>query len=201
MKRFETSDEWLTEATDRVLRAEIYRRCAVHVPPVRVSVGFGTRGLSNGALAQTLPRGLALDGVNEVYIRPTLHDPTEVLTVLVGELIRASFDGKAPNGKRVEIALANMGISMLRGSAVRGGLIPTPELETDLRALAESLGDYPRANGLDIAAAARAKQSTRMIRCECSGCGFLFRTSQSWIDKTGTLSCPSPYCASLVNIG
>ena len=200
MQRFDTSDEWLTEATDRVLRAEIYRRAYITVPPVRVSVGFGTRGLANGTLAQTLPRAMSLDGVNEIYIRPTLHDPTEVLTVLTGELIRAAFDGKAPNGKRVEAALANMGIAMQRiSNAVR--LYATTQLEADLRALAESLGDYPRANGLDITAATRVKQTTRMIRCECTGCGFLFRTAQSWVDKVGGLTCPDANCGHAVKVG
>lgn len=200
MQRFETSDEWLTEATDRVLRADILRRTRVHVPSVRVSVGFGTRGLANGALAQTLPRAMSLDGVNEIYIRPTLHDPSEVLTVLIGELIRASYDGKAPNGKRVEYTLGNMRIAM---SKTAGGvrLFPTVELETDLRALAESLGDYPRANGLDITAATRAKQTTRMIRCECDTCGFLFRTAQSWIDRVPTLRCPDSLCGGSVKAG
>lgn len=38
------------------------------------------------------------------------------------------------------------------------------------------------------------KQSTRMRKCQCDACGFVFRATRVHIEATLELRCPSPDC-------
>ena len=35
-----------------------------------------------------------------------------------------------------------------------------------------------------------AKQSTRLIKCECAECGYTMRTTTKWIETLGAPLCP-----------
>lgn len=198
--RFDTAEEWLTAAVDDCLRGYLATR-GVAVPPVRVSVGFGTRGVGAEVRGQTLPAGMSADGVNEIYIRPTVHDPAEVLTALIVELVRASLDAAAPDGERVAKRLRTAGLVVGTGKGAVNCASPGDELLSMFADMAGpmSLGDYPRENGLDVSAQAK-KQTTRMIKCLCGTCGFTFRTTAVWIARR-TLVCPDEHCRGPVTVG
>ena len=37
----------------------------------------------------------------------------------------------------------------------------------------------------------RKKQTTRLIKCSCSACGYTARTSRKWLDTAGAPICPT----------
>lgn len=38
------------------------------------------------------------------------------------------------------------------------------------------------------------KQSARMMKCECTECGYLVRTAKKWLDEKGPPHCPDHGC-------
>jgi hypothetical protein len=63
---------------------------------------------------------------------------------------------------------------------------PGAELAEHLNALCVKIGPYPHAS-LDRSQA--KKQSTRMLKLECAGCGYTVRTTAKWIEA-GMPTCP-----------
>jgi len=64
----------------------------------------------------------------------------------------------------------------------------------------ESLGPLPHAP-LEALSSDKKKQTTRMIKCECSDCGFTFRTASKWLEGGSDLRCPDNDCRGLLNVG
>ena len=64
--------------------------------------------------------------------------------------------------------------------------VASPELKTRLDAMAAELGPYPHAA---MNTNAIKKQTTRMVKVECAGCGYIVRTTEKWIE-VGLPTCP-----------
>ena len=178
---FETREEWL-QAAASMLREPMRDSARVSVPDVRIRTG-----------GQTWARAASADGVNEITVRVDVHDAIEVLCILGHELIHAALDCKGAHGKAFQRAFFGMGYTGNPKSADAG-----EELRAKYTMLAESLGQYPSADGLAVAAQKR-KQTTRMIKCACQECGFIFRTTSKWVEGR-TLTCPDADCAGNVEV-
>jgi len=59
-------------------------------------------------------------------------------------------------------------------------------LEDRLLELVAPLGPYPHAK---LSNRKVKKQTTRMLKVLCGGCGFTCRTTQKWLDEVGTPTC------------
>lgn len=189
-----TREEWLDAAVD-AMRPAWERRTGLSIPKVRVGVGFPSGGLRSAVGGQTWTRASSPDGINEITIRVTLSDPVEVLAILGHELVHAAMDCKGGHGKRFASAMSMIGYVGSPKASEAGNV-----LKQELTALAEALGEYPGDAGLAVEAEKR-KQGTRMIRISCNSCGFVFRTTQKWVDKAaGSLSCPDYECGGDVTV-
>lgn len=197
-KLFGTSDEYLRAAVDEV-SAAITLRIGRVVPPVRVSVGFPAGGIRSNVEAQTFPRKMSLDGINEIFIRPTVHDAQNAIELLMVELVRAAYDGRGDTGKRVNASLEKVGFNVSSLGKLTA-YVPSPALRMEIKGLADSLGAYPREEGLNIVLLQAKKQTTRMVRIECTSCGYTFRTSDRWI-RSIEIQCPDKSCGGEVQVG
>lgn len=188
-----TREEWLTEAVhllDGLLPDTIERT------PFRVSVGFpvGTRG-GNGGKAIGQCHYAAADGIPQLFIHPELTDPLRVLDVLLHERIHAVL----PVGTGHKRLFAQVATACgLAGKPT--ATVASDDLKPVLQAVADTLGEYPHGR-LDYEQARGRKQGTRMIKCECTGCGLVFRTTAKWLDKVAGLQCPDVECGSEVLVG
>lgn len=189
---FETREEWLQAAAD-ALRQPFAERADLTVPPVRIGVGWPSGGMRTRTGGQTWARAASVDGVNEITVRVDVHDAVEVLAILGHELIHAALDCKGGHGKTFQRAFTRMGYVGSPKTHETG-----EQLRSEYAVLARALGDYPSADGLAIAAQ-KKKQTTRMIKCECPVCGFIFRTTAKWVEGR-TLICPDEACQSAVEI-
>jgi len=185
---FATSEEWLQAAVDTSLRSVVQTITGMVIPDVRIGVGFPSTGKSGSTLAETWPRKAANDNVNEITVRVTMSDPVEVLGVLLHELIHVGFDGKYGHGKRFQKEFARLGFM-----GDPKGHMMSPELRNNLKTLADSLGVYPRKEGLQEFIA-KHKQTTRLHKVICQTCSLNFRLTQKWIDKAVQLDCPDRAC-------
>lgn len=173
-----TREEWLQSAL-RVLQAELLPELD---KDVLVSVGWpGGRGNKDNTIGQCWhqPR----DKPDHIFISPVLTDTGEVLSTLLHEAIHVVCgEGVGHAGEFITLA-KRVGFMAPWKS--------TPESETLKEILADfakDLGKFPH-QGLSPMPKS-IKQSTRMVKCLCSKCGWTCRTSRKWID----LGLPTCYC-------
>lgn len=184
-----TREEWLTEAVrllSDLLPDDVQRA------PFRVSVGFpvGKRG-GNGGKVIGQCHYMASDQVPQVFIHPELTEPVRVLDVLLHEYIHACAPMAGHKAEFGRIARHAGLAGKLTATVASDDLVPV------LQAVADTLGEYPHAR-LDYADAKGKTQTTRMLKCECMDCGFLFRTSSKWAGSVTALQCPDVDCGGAV---
>lgn len=189
---YETREAWLAAAAVE-LSAIIRDRSGLECPAVRIGVGWPAAGRRSNVLGECWVSKAAGDGINEIVIRITATSPTEVLAILTHELIHAALDCQGKHSGAFKRAHGALGFV---GSAK--GSEPGGELDATLVRVAEELGAYPGAQGLNVpgkgASSAGDKQTTRMIKVECDTCGFTFRASRQWLDRAAGLRCPDADC-------
>lgn len=196
---FDTREEWLQTAA-LTLRNPVREVTGLEIPErVRIGVGFPRRGIRSNTLGECWSASASRDGIHEITIRITEHEPAQVLAVLLHELLHAALDNK--HGHAGAFAKAHKAVGF-EGSARES--IMSHGLRLKLESLAEALGEYPGARGLTALdeGSGPKKQATRMIKCECETCGFTFRTTAKWIATAGgdDLECPHPSCIGTIRI-
>lgn len=173
-------EAWLIAATSK-LRETVFREVGHDIPTVRISVGFPGGGSARKRIGEYWHGKATQDGIPQIFISPVLTDAVEHLDTLVHELVHACTPGAGhgPKFKKLGLAVGLVGKPRSMGAG--------DALKEKLKALALELGEFPHA-GVNLSD--RKKQSTRMIKCECTHCGYTVRTSRSWIDVWGAPICP-----------
>jgi hypothetical protein len=179
----ETREAWLQDLASRI--RPWYEEVGLDVPPVRISVGFTSKGARSKRIGECWHPEASDDGVPQVFIHPGYNDPEAVGPIVVHELIHAALGpGKkhGPEFRRPAVALGLEG----RMTAT----VPGPALLERPRPVIDDLGPYPhgalRPGG---ESSTGPKQSTRMLKATCPDCGYLVRTSAKWLDL-GAPICP-----------
>jgi hypothetical protein len=175
-----TREEWLQAGINGL--KEMFAEIGETVPEVYVSVGFpkGSRGKGK-AIGQCHPSALSGDEKAHIFIHPMLTESARVLDVLAHEMIHALDNCESGHmGRFAKVAKA-FGLEGKMTATVAGA-----ELTERLNALVEQLGEYPHA----LLKESGKKQSTRMMKCECSECGYIAYTSRKWLEEMGTPICP-----------
>jgi hypothetical protein len=189
-----TREKWLDEAFEMINNQWFIPKSDVVVPWCRLSIGFPANSRPSATtgkmtLGQYHPAGNTSDGVPQIFISPSKHassDPTEMLGILVHEMVHAASPGHGHSGKFTEIA-KKIG---LKGPMTQA--LPGPELHKYLEKIAENLGNFPHGT-IDLKGI--KKQKGRLKAFVCKQCGMKIYTTQVWIDKShGCLRCPSLDC-------
>lgn len=172
-------EHWLELAVSE-LRTAFFAPIGETVPEVRVSVGFPYA--SKKAIGQHWASRAVKDGKNQVFVSPVIDCPVRALDILVHELIHAIVPDAGHGKPFKRIALA-VGLTGKMTATVAG-----EELAKRLNALSEKLGPFPQ-SAIVPGESTRKKQTTRMIKCECSECGYIARTSTQWLETIGPPLC------------
>lgn len=184
--RFATREEWLVAAVGAL--TPLFEEVGETVPAMRVSVGWpGGRGQKNNVIGQAWARQAAADGVAQVFISPVLDDAVRVLDVLVHEMVHV-VDGNESGhrGRFARIAKA-VGLEGKMTATVAGEALKERLGEI----IEDTLGAYPHAALRSGEEGAPKKQTTRMLKVECSeGSGYIVRMTRKWIDEVGLPLCP-----------
>lgn len=185
-------EDWLKEASELLLDGA-FAEAGIDRPPhgYRVSVGFPShRGTRNGrVIAACWKKEASDDGVAEIFVSPTEADSGRVLEALAHELVH--YVDNCESGHRNAFA------RMARGIGLAGPLTAThagPKLAAELAEIADTLGPIPHA-ALNPAKSGRKKQTTRMLKLECSACDFICRTTLKHVQRIDYAS-PCPACGS-----
>ena len=183
-------EQWLHEMAER-LRPHFEDKGVWPYPDkMAISCGWPSTGaLASGRrkIGECWAPTASKDGTHNLFISPCLDDVVEVGHVLVHEIVHSvvgtEHGHKAPF-KRAAIAVG------LEGKMT--ATTPGEALESHLRELAAKIGPYPH-KALDKEASGKKKQTTRLIKLECT-CDFSVRTTRKWLDEMAEagvdLTCP-----------
>lgn len=176
-------EDWLIKATD-AMRAGLFKDAGHSVPPIKVSVGIPGGRNSKKAIGQHWSPQASDDKTSSVFISPVLDNGTQVLAVLVHELVHAVVGNEAKHGKLFKRAAVSVGLEGKMTSTVASSA-----LQAKLTTIESCLGIYPHAK-LNMQLSPIKKQTSRMIKMQCPDCEYIARTSQSNLDQHGPVLCP-----------
>lgn len=177
MQKFSERESWLAAAAV-MLQHEVFPVAGIDAASweqrkYRVSCGFpiGYRGSRTGkvALGQAFDPSISADGTMEVFINPILDNPVDVIAVLAHELIHV--EAGIACGHRGRFASIARSIGLVGAMTAT---IPGDELRGKLQRIVADLGVYPHAK---VDPNARKKQGTRLLKLQCSDCGWTARVS------------------------
>lgn len=176
-----TREEWLDNAADRLNDMIEEQTDLKPAKRIHVSVGFPRRDRGGRVIGQCWNRKSSA-GVNHIFISPTLPSPVTVLPTLLHELIHAADDVENQHKGAFRKAWKALGFE---GKPTES--TPGKELRKALQAISKELGPYPHT--VLSPDGGPKKQSTRMLKVECGGCGCIVRMTQKWLDEVGTPTC------------
>jgi hypothetical protein len=180
-------ETWLTEAAQFILDDIIAPHCTLPTTEFRISIGFPS-GKPSKVLAQCWKHEASADGVNEIFVSPTVSDSVEILAALTHELVH--YADNCVSGHQHHFARVARAVGLdgrLTSTVASTGLAERLDYYVSI------LGTIPHAK-LDASLSGKKKQGTRMLKVACSGCDFSFRTTQRHIDSmayTDCLACDS----------
>ena len=174
-----TREEWLNKAAN--MMRPWFQEIGLPLPEkLRVSVGWPTTGAlaapssKSRTIGQCFSNECSEDKTTEVFISPYVGKAALALSTLAHELVHAGDNckhGHGPVFKKYAVALGLEG----KMTATNAG----PALTMRLEQLVNRLGDYPHAS-LDLSK--QKKQTTRLLKATCEGCGYVIRLTQKWAD-------------------
>ena len=177
MQKFNERESWLAAAAV-MLQHEVFPAAGIDAVlwerhKYRVSCGFpiGYRGSRTGkvALGQAFDPSISADGTMEVFINPILDNPVDVIAVLAHELIHV--EAGIACGHRGRFASVARSIGLVGAMTAT---VPGDVLRGKLQRIVTDLGIYPHAK---VDPNARKKQGTRLLKLQCSDCGWTARVS------------------------
>jgi hypothetical protein len=179
-----TREQWLSQATEE-LRA-LFKQHGDTIPTqVRSSCGFPSKSAlasKNRRIGECWSSAASADSHAEIFISPTISDSARVLDILAHELIHAVHPGDG-HGKKFGKTARAIGLEGKLTATVAGAKFTawaTPVLAR--------LGAYPHADL--VPSNAQKKQTTRMLKCVCSDCGYTVRVAGKWLADMGAPHCP-----------
>ena len=204
---FNTREEWLTFVATRM--APMFSALDKPLPKqIRVAIGFTSHGKSKKVIGQCWDNACSEDRHFEIFIVPTLavaqqDMPLEVSAILAHELVHAACG--IAEGHRKEFRRVAKGIGLVGKMTAT---VVGPAFEQALKPILAEAGLFPHAR-LDLHAPGREKpdpitsgpkpQANRHIKCKCSVCGYVARTSRKWLDKVGPPRCPLHESMSIID--
>ena len=201
-KIYTDREQWLN-ATIILLINELFTKAGIQpesweLRKYSVSCGFpiGYRGSRTGkvTLGQAFDPAISSNGTAEMFINPIMDDVVEVLLVLLHEMVHVYVGNQEGHkGAFANVAKAvGLQTPLTALMSAEGEYNASPLLITEIRAIAEILGEYPHSK---VDPQMRKKQGTRMLKSSCTDCGFTARASAKWVSLIHSNS-PCPVCSS-----
>ena len=205
----DTREGWLHGAADAIA-LELQARTGHTMPRVRITCGFPSNGWVSRkrtigrVIGECWPPQLSTDKTyHQISITPLLGNATDVLAVLVHEIIHATVGCDAGHSKVFKDVAVEMGLGGKMTATV-----PTDEGAEWLAAMGAWLGPFPHAaldpwnskGGGDTpkpgdpeapwSPDTPRKQPARLLKVECQSCGYVARVTKKWLESTGAPICP-----------
>jgi len=180
-----TREAWLNDVTARL--HSLFAKAGATIPvKVRVAVAFPSTGRKGKRIGECWDATASGDGTFEIMLRPDLADPMRVAGVLAHELVHASVGLTVKHGKEFKAVATAIGLEGKMTATTEGDAF-----KLAVQPILDAVGPLPHAvlrfGGLT---SGPKKQVARMIKCKCVTCGYVARTTRSWIETVGPPHCP-----------
>jgi hypothetical protein len=179
-----TREQWLLNFA--AAARPMFKKAGAPLPKkIRMSVGFPSKGIRAKTIGECWYSTSSADKHHEIFIRPSLQaSASRIADVLTHELIHAALGPEAGHGpvfKKVALAL---GLTGKMTATVAG-----PQWHEWAKPILKKIGKFPGAELQGQLAGGKKKQTTRLIKLECDGCGWTCRTTNKHIHEE--LACPT----------
>lgn len=186
---FTTREAWLQAFTEAA-RPKFTEVGAPLPVSIRMAIGFCSTGRKGKRIGECWSAESSADGACEIFIVPSIDNPITVAEILTHELVHAAVGCKHGHNKVFGRPARALGLEG-KLTATYGG---KGWAEWALP-IVKALGPLPHAALSSGVSSGPKKQTNRMVKCVCGGCGFVFRTARSYIEAAGgVLGCPDPSC-------
>lgn len=181
--KHQTREEWLLAALS--LMRSLFENRGYTVPEVRVSCGWPSNGglkAKSRTLGQAWCKEASSDKVGQIFISPYLEktvDPYGVLPVLLHEQVHQVVGVKEGHNKVFGKCARAIGLEGKLTSTFAGKELLGVCAEWD-----KQLGPYPHSK-LDANKRPTKKQSTRLIKCQCTASDYCVRITRKWLEEAG----------------
>lgn len=149
---------------------------------IRVSCGWphkGGTGTKKRVLGQCWDKTASTDSQWQIFISPTMDDPSRVLDILIHEVVHTVVGIKAGHKKPFSDCAKAVGLVKPWTMTTAGD---------DLKALLvewiAKIGPYPH-GALKPGAVIKKAEPTRCLLMQCGSCECKIRTTQKWLDTYG----------------
>lgn len=166
-EQVEWREEWLGAAAELTRLA--FARRGYQLPD---NLRVGQTRPERKKVSRSYGAEVSAGGCTEVFVSAALAEPAQVLRALALELCKTT-------GAKFKKCARDMGLEGGEAPAWLGGILA-------------KLGHFPH-DAMELPALA-APQATRMLKRQCSCCGFIMRAAAVWVDRPGPLRCPLPDC-------
>ena len=181
MPKHTTREGWLLDLV-KLLRPMFAEHGAELPANIRVSCSWPGGGSKRTRIGEAWSPTCSSDGAHETFLSPLMSDPAQVAHILVHELVHHAVGVAAGHRAPFRKLAVALGLEGKMTATVAG-----PELAAKLAKLTDKLGPYP--HGGMTSASARSKQTTRMLKVQCTSCGCVLRMTRTWLDDVGPPTC------------
>jgi hypothetical protein len=190
--KFATREAWLSAFVEAVRPR--FKEVGFPLPKnVRASIGFPSTGRRSKRIGECWSSESSADRHFEVFIHPGLQSGTSrVADIMTHELAHVACPGDG-HGKKFRKCATSLGLTGKMTATVAG-----PEWEAWAKPILAELGPLPGADLTGASSTAPKKQSTRLLKVECSdGCGVVLRASAKVAGMIVGAVCPGCESGSL----
>jgi len=190
---YKTREAWLNAFAKAA--CPMFKKMGSPLPGnIRVSIGFTSKGARGKAIGQCFADTCSADGQYEIFVSPQLPDSSRIADILTHELVHAAVGLHEKHGKKFARLASALGLEGKMTATVAGDF-----WHSWADKIIAKLGPIPHAELSSTTVTTEKKQTTRLIKCECPECGFVFRAAASWLE-CGELRCPDASCEGVIEV-
>ena len=171
--------DWLEDALGEV--KSLFAEHGYDVPPVKVTLGFTSKGLRSSTVGECWPRGASTSGINHIFISPANASSDGIISTLIHECIHAIDNCEHGHGKEFKSIALRVGFKVPMRSTPVGD-----ELKQRIAEIIGRIGEY---RGSTIKAAHKPRIQKPPARARCPECGYTITMLKDFLN-IGPPICP-----------
>jgi hypothetical protein len=171
----------------------IFENAGCTIPPkIKISIGFPSQNALSGRKQRLGEHWGTETTDHHIFITPLIDDAIKIAEITTHELVHACV------GNHHRKAFSTCGAAVgLEGKAAQ---MEAGELWHKLHeSLLKALGPIPH-HKIIPALKDEKKQTTRLLKCTCPDCGFVFRTTAKWLEGKSQIQCPDIDCGAIIKL-
>jgi hypothetical protein len=180
-------ESWLTEMASR-LESLYFNSNNITLDSHKVTCGFphtGATAARRKRIGECHPASNSEGDYFEMFISPVVSDSIEVAAILAHEMCHVA--DRCMHGHKSPF-VRFMKMCELEGKPT--ATQPSEAFKHSVAPIIQELGEYPHAK---MNVKNSKKKGSRMVKCECSDCGYILRTSRTNLNIAIPI-CPDQDC-------